>query len=104
MQFDLSSLAIVDTKQGCVFAAKVVPSASRDRLVGVLGDALKVTVTCPPEKGAANKALLKLLGHRFQLQPGQLQIIGGQTQPRKRILAVGISGEELRNRWKTGSE
>lgn len=98
MDSDLSGLKMIDTERGCAFAVKVVPGASRDRVVGLLGQALKVAVSSPPEKGAANKALLKVLAGYFKLRPNQLQIIRGQTQPRKEILAVGVSSEDLLNR------
>ena len=97
MASDLSGLKITDNEQGCVFAVKVVPGASRDRVVGLLGQALKVAVSNPAEKGAANKTLLKVLAAYFDLRRNQLQIIRGQTQPRKEILAVGLSSEDLLN-------
>jgi hypothetical protein len=36
---------------------KVVPGSSRDEVVGWLGDALKIKVTAPPQKGRANEAV-----------------------------------------------
>ena len=40
---------------------KVVPGSSRDQVVGWLGDASKIKVTAPPEKGKANEAVIELL-------------------------------------------
>ena len=40
---------------------KVVPKASRDRVVGWLGDRLKVQVRAAPERGKANAAVEALL-------------------------------------------
>ena len=95
---DLSALEITDTSDGCTFPVKVIPGSSRDRVVGTLGNAIKVAVSSPPEKGAANKALLKLLAQHFNLRPNQLRIVSGHTQPRKRVLAVGLTARQLRSR------
>lgn len=38
---------------------KVVPGASRDEIVGWLGDALKIKVTAPPEKRRANEVVVE---------------------------------------------
>ena len=97
MAVDLTDLKITDSNKGCVFEVKVVPGASRERVVGLLGTALKVAVASPAEKGAANKALLKVLAKYFDLRRDQLQIITGQTKPRNQILAVGLRREDLRN-------
>ena len=38
---------------------KVVPGSSRDEIVGRPGDAVKIKVTAPPEKGKANEAVVE---------------------------------------------
>ena len=40
---------------------KVVPGASRDRVVGRYGDGIKVQVSAPPEGGRANKAVVDVI-------------------------------------------
>ena len=95
---DFSALEITDTPDGCTFTVKVVPDSSRDRVVGVLGQALKVAVSSPPEKGSANKALMKVLAKQFNLRPNELRILSGHSQPRKRILAINLSARQLRLR------
>ena len=43
----------------------VVPGASRDSIDGIHGDALKVRVTAPPDRGRANAAVAALLSDHF---------------------------------------
>jgi uncharacterized protein len=43
----------------------VVPGASRDSIDGTHGDALKVRVTAPPDRGMANDAVAALLAAHF---------------------------------------
>lgn len=70
---------------------KVVPGASRNRIVGMLGDALKVQVAAAPEKGKANDAVRALLAGFFGVKMGQVELISGQTQPRKTFLVNGVN-------------
>ncbi len=58
---------------------KVVPGASRDQVVGQLGDALKVRVAAPPEDGKANKAVIRLLAGHFGVDRKRVRIVSGLT-------------------------
>lgn len=77
---------------------KVVPGASRDRVVGMLGDALKVQVAAAPEKGKANDAVRGVLAEFFGVKIGQIQLISGQTQPRKTFLVNGVNDAAFRQK------
>jgi len=74
---------------------KVVPGASRDRIVGELGDSLKVAVAKPPEDGAANRAVEKFLREQLKLTRGAVTLVGGFTSREKVVLIRGLSREEL---------
>ena len=82
----------------------VQPGASRQRVVGMHGDAVKVAVAAPPEKGAANRALEKLLAEEFGLAAGAVTVIAGGLSRRKRVSLQGVGPERIRAwvaRWKT---
>jgi uncharacterized protein (TIGR00251 family) len=79
---------------------KVVPGSSRDRIVGELGEALKIAVSKPPAAGAANAAVVALLALALELPKNQIEIESGHSQPRKRILVSGISVNDVRQRLK----
>ena len=46
-----------DAERKAKVAVKVVPRASRDEVVGWLGDRLKIKIAAPPQDGRANDAL-----------------------------------------------
>lgn len=64
---------------------KVVPGASRDQIVGWLGDALKIKVTAPPEKGKANEAVVTLLAKTLGVRCDTIEIVSGHGSPAKTV-------------------
>jgi uncharacterized protein (TIGR00251 family) len=61
----------------------VVPGASRDRIVGPHGDALRVQVAAPPEKGRANAAVVALLARTLGVRRKVVAITAGHGSRRK---------------------
>ena len=80
---------------GVVVQIKVVPGASRDRIAGELGGALKVTVAAPPEGGKANKAVARLLAKALNLRASQVQVVRGATSPNKSVLIQGTDEQAV---------
>ncbi len=74
---------------------RVQPGASRDRVVGRYGDALKVAVTAPPEKGRANRAVVKLLADALGVAASVVSIRSGRTGRGKIVRIEGMSQAEL---------
>jgi uncharacterized protein (TIGR00251 family) len=72
--------------QGIVFKVFVQPRSSINKIVGVYGDALKISVTAPPVSGAANKMCLKLLAKQLAAPAGMLEILSGHNGRSKNIL------------------
>ncbi len=75
---------------------KVIPGASRDRIVGELDGALKVSVSAAPEKGAANKALCSLIARTIGLRTSQVTVEAGRTSPRKTLRVRDVPVEQVR--------
>ena len=80
------------TKEGVVVRVRVTPRASRSRLDGLHGDALKVRLAAPPVDGKANAALVEFLAETWELPRRSVQILAGETSRDKRVLLVGLSG------------
>jgi len=73
---------------------KVIPSSSKDCIVGWLEDTLKIKVKAPPEKGKANKAIIKVLEKSLSLAKGSVKIESGLTSSRK-IIVINDADEKL---------
>ena len=99
--FGADAVHLQETPQGTRLKLRVVPGASRDRVVGVLGDALKICVSAAPEKGKANKRIVAMLAAWLGVAGRDVQVVSGETARDKRVLVVGLSTTELRNRLTT---
>ena len=80
---------------------KVVPGASRPRVVGMLGQRLKVTVAAAPEApeaGKANKAVCVLLADTLDVAKKEVILVQGPTQPLKTIAVHGLSMHQVISR------
>ena len=89
---------LVEIEGGVEIRVKAVPGASRDRVAGVLGDALKVQVSAAPEKGKANQAIIRVLSEALGVAARQITLISGGTQARKRFRIGSLSGAAARAR------
>jgi uncharacterized protein (TIGR00251 family) len=56
---------------------------------------LKIKVSAPPEKGKANRCLLKFLAEKLGMKKNALSIIAGESSPVKRVQVSGISADTL---------
>ena len=79
-------------------SVKVIPGASRDGIAGWLGDALKVRVSAPPERGKANASVERLVAEALGVAQECARIIAGRSSPRKTIEILGMSEAEVHQR------
>lgn len=98
MPADRPRLEIVARAGGVEFAVKVVPGASRTKIVGVLGSALKVAIAAPPEGGKANAALVELLADALGVKKADVAVVSGHGQALKRVAVRGVDEAGVRRR------
>ena len=70
---------------GCGFGGQWQPKASRDSIVGLHGDELKVAITAPPVDGQANAHLTKYLAKQFRVAKSQVIIEKGELGRHKQV-------------------
>ena len=88
----MTNPAIREIDGGVVFTAKIVPGSSgQTRFIGLLDKMLKIKVSAAPEKGKANKCLVKFLAEKLGVKKNAVIIISGQTSPVKHVKVLGIS-------------
>ena len=77
---------------------KVIPSSSKDSIAGWLEYSLKIKVKAPPEKGKANKAVIKVLGKSLSLPKGSVNIESGLTSCKKIIEINAVDDNIITNK------
>ena len=88
------------TDAGVEVLLYVQPRASRNRVVGLQGEELKVALTAPPVDGAANKACCAFLAKHCGLPRNCVKLISGETSRHKRWLLEGGNFEAINARFK----
>ena len=92
---------IREVEGGVVVSVKVQPNASKDRIIGEYADQIKIAVTVAPEKGKANKAVIKVLSKLFGVKTSDIEIVSGETSRDKKIFIRNISKEDFNRLFKT---
>lgn len=82
-------LRITKTATGATFKVRVQPGASKNEIVRVQEDALKVRISAPPVQGKANKALVNFLAKELGVKKSEIEIVSGHTSRVKTIKVIG---------------
>lgn len=62
------------------------PKASKDQIIGLHDNELKISITAPPIDGQANAHLLKFLSKAFKVAKTEIVIEKGELSRHKQIL------------------
>ena len=68
-----------------ILKIKVQPNASKNEIVGMWQDMLKIKVTAPPESGKANQACIELLARQLGIPKSSIRIVKGLKNREKNI-------------------
>jgi len=66
---------------------KVIPRAKKQDIIVLPDGSLKVKLISPPEKGKANKELIKSIAEYYRIRKSAVRIINGE-QSREKILEI----------------
>jgi len=77
----------IQRKSECLqLQVRVIPRASRDQVVGISGDRLKLKLTATPIDGKANAALIRYLADLFGVAKSSISISRGERGREKTVL------------------
>lgn len=86
------------TGNDIIVKVKIVPGSSKNKIIGVYNESLKITITAPPVEGKANKKCIAYLAKYFDVAKSKIEIISGQISKNKLIKIYDISPKEFLNK------
>ncbi|NLS54423.1 DUF167 family protein YggU [Hafnia alvei] len=81
----MSTDAVKFENDALVLRLYIQPKASRDQIVGLHGEELKVAITAPPVDGQANAHLQKFIAKQFRVAKSQVVIEKGELGRHKQV-------------------
>jgi uncharacterized protein (TIGR00251 family) len=84
-------IPIQEGAKGTTFAVKVHPRARKNAITGVVGEALKLSLTAPPVEGKANQAVIEFFADLFAIPRSSVTIASGETSRNKVVRIAGVS-------------
>lgn len=80
-----------ENADGVILSLQFQPRSSRNQIVGLRGDFLKIKLCSPPVDGAANKRCCEYLAKLFAVPKSRVELITGDRARQKRILLRGVA-------------
>jgi len=77
--------AVSTCADGLVLRLYIQPKASRDTIIGLHGDEVKVAITAPPVDGQANAHLVKYLAKQFRVAKSHVLLEKGELGRHKQV-------------------
>lgn len=72
-------------KEALYLDCSIQTKSSEDRIVGPIGEYLKIRISAAPVDGKANKHLVRYLAKLFHTKQAAITIVSGQTGRHKRL-------------------
>lgn len=77
--------AVTQRLDGLTVRLYIQPKASRDQIIGLHGDEVKVAITAPPVDGQANAHLIKFIAKQFRVAKSNVIIEKGELGRHKQL-------------------
>jgi uncharacterized protein (TIGR00251 family) len=85
----------VSPAREAVIEVEVTPGAPRSQIKSRTGGTFRAAVAAEPQKGRANRELVKLLAKTLDVRRSQIRITRGAHSRKKRLRITGVSASEV---------
>lgn len=82
-----------EVENGVELHINVLPRSSRNAVVGLQDNCLKIKISKPPVDGQANAACCRLLAKLFNMPASKVTVVRGHSSRRKTVRFEGLSAE-----------
>jgi uncharacterized protein (TIGR00251 family) len=91
----MSQLRIVEQDGRLRLGIRLQPRASRNEIVGLYGESIKVRLTAPPVGNRANRLLIDFLSRILGISKAQITIVAGLKSHNKTVSISGCRVSEI---------
>ncbi|MGD8513808.1 MAG: DUF167 domain-containing protein [Deltaproteobacteria bacterium] len=88
---------VQESPEGITFRVTVQPRGSKNEIVGLQGDALKIKLTAPPVEGAANRMCVEFLAKSLKVRKSDVKIIQGHSSRAKKVLVRSANRDSIQS-------
>ena len=89
---------LAPTPLGTRLVIRIQPRASRNAIVGLHAQSVRIRLTAPPVDGAANEALVSFLAERLGVPAAAVDLVRGHASRNKVVEVTGLAPEEVARR------
>jgi len=68
-----------------IFNIKALPAASKNEILYIYDESLKVKIKAPAVDGAANREIVKFFSKKFKISKSEISFVSGEKSKRKRL-------------------
>ena len=80
-----------DSENSVIIHVTVQPKSSRDKIIGIYNNSIKISITAPPVDGKANKQIRVLLAKLLKVPKSSILLKSGQQSRKKKFLCQGVT-------------
>ena len=88
-------------ENGIRLSAIIQPRSSKNEVIGIYNNALKIRLTSPPVDGVANKACIRFFSKLLEISPSEIRIVQGVSSRNKTIEIISTTEKKFREILKT---